>query len=1004
MSYLQKMLVVYIFCLVLAHALCLSKVGNAEPLTHHRIWISFDLTKHRIRGTLDATIPQEVGAILVGKDLHITNFAINGKKIRPKIEDGRVNLPAHPDHSRVNLDYEGFFPGKESKIDEDTIGPEGAFLVSHWYPAADTQLALFSLTARIPQGFRAISEAEVISVKEEGRERIVTFDFPHPVPGINFVMAPYVVKTSQYGDTEVATYLLPEDQGFADRYLAYSKKYLKMYEEMLGPYPFRRFAIVENILPTGYGMPTFTLLGRQVLRLPFIPETSLGHEILHSWFGNSVYVDYENGNWSEGLTSYLADHYYAHLQGKGWQHRKQTIENYESYVNSSNEIPVRHFTGGEDRALRAVGYGKTAMIFHMLKKRVGDKPFEEGLQQIVREKRFQLTSWQDLERIFSKTSGESLTGFFDFWLEIEGTMAVSLKKVSVSRTEKDYNLVLTISIINGPEIVSVPIIIQGEMKRERRVLSVSNKEQIFTFSLDDEPLEIIVDSEYDLFRSMEPAERRPVLSRLLGDPTRTVVLPETNQKAYRRLIQELQNRGFDTVSRTKLRHSDLGKKAFLFLGSQSEFKPFFPEVSETPGGFSLQIKKNPLKPKLVLGLALGKDREEVNGVLPRLFHYGRYSSLSFSEGRNVDKKTAKSDRGIRVEVPPPVSGIALDTVLPLAEIISQIAGRTIVYVGEKHDRYGDHLVQLEIIQALHQRHPKLAIGMEMFQRRYQKALDDYVSCLIDEPTLLRESRYFSTWRFNYSLYRDILLYAKTYSIPVVALNQAHEIVAKVADEGLENLSAKEKALLPEMVFDDEAYERRLRHVFEMHKTELPVDSAPQVFEYFHQAQIIWDETMADSIASYLADHPDHHLVVLAGNGHLAYGSGIPKRAYRRTGKDYSIVLPNPGDALEPDLADFVIFPSEIKAPEAAKLGVELSSVEEKLEVAGLTSEGGAHEAGIEEGDVILAVDGQEVEEIEDLKALLAVRKIGDKVRVKVRRDKATMDFEVELMPLRRDRR
>jgi hypothetical protein len=270
--------------------------------------------------------------------------------------------------------------------------------------------------------------------------------------------------------------------------------------------------------------------------------------------------------------------------------------------------------------------------------------------------------------------------------------------------------------------------------------------------------------------------------------------------------------------------------------------------------------------------------------------------------------------------------------------------------------------------------------------------------------LLRDSRYFSTWRFNYNLYRDILQYAKTYSIPVVALNQDHEFVAKVADEGVEKLSMEEKALLPEMVFNDEAYERRLRHVFETHKTELPVDSAPQVFEYFQQAQILWDETMAESIASYLADHPDHHLVVLAGNGHLAYGSGIPKRAYRRTGKEYAIVLPNPGEPLDPGLADFVIFPNEIEAPEAVKLGVELTAEKEKLEVAGLTSGSGALEAGIEEGDVILTVNGQEVEEIDDLKALLAVKKAGDTVRVKVRRDRATMEFKVELMPLRRDGR
>jgi hypothetical protein len=54
-------------------------------------------------------------------------------------------------------------------------------------------------------------------------------------------------------------------------------------------------------------MPSFTLLGSRVIRLPFILYSSYPHEILHNWWGNSVYVDYARGNWSEGLTSYLAE-------------------------------------------------------------------------------------------------------------------------------------------------------------------------------------------------------------------------------------------------------------------------------------------------------------------------------------------------------------------------------------------------------------------------------------------------------------------------------------------------------------------------------------------------------------------------------------------------------------------------------------------------------------------------------------------------------------------------
>ena len=57
-------------------------------------------------------------------------------------------------------------------------------------------------------------------------------------------------------------------------------------------------------------MPTLTYLGIDVLRLPFIRATSLGHEVLHNWWGNGVYPDWQSGNWSEGLTTFLADYAY----------------------------------------------------------------------------------------------------------------------------------------------------------------------------------------------------------------------------------------------------------------------------------------------------------------------------------------------------------------------------------------------------------------------------------------------------------------------------------------------------------------------------------------------------------------------------------------------------------------------------------------------------------------------------------------------------------------------
>jgi aminopeptidase N len=204
--------------------------------------------------------------------------------------------------------------------------------------------------------------------------------------------------------------------------------------------------------------------------------------------------------------------------------------------------------------------------------------------------------------------------------------------------------------------------------------------------------------------------------------------------------------------------------------------------------------------------------------------------------------------------------------------------------------------------------------------------------------------------------------------------------------------------------DDTNYKERLRRVFEVHQTELAGNKAPRTFEFFFQAQILWDETMAETIASFLRERPDYHLVVLAGNGHLVFGSGIPKRAHRRLAKDYAIVLPDPGELLEPGVADYIVFPSELAVPEDAKLGVILDTSRDQLEIEGLVEDGGAQKAGLEKKDIILAVDGRQVEDIDDLKANLATKYVGDTVKVQVRRDEALLEFMVELgAPVRRGR-
>ena len=117
------------------------------------------------------------------------------------------------------------------------------------------------------------------------------------------------------------------------------RRHLIFYRERLGPYPFSKFAVVENFLPTGYGMPSWTLIGKNVIRLPFLLDTSLPHEIVHSWWGNAVEVDYTNGNWAEGLTTYLADYLLKEVNQphEALEYRRKLLRDYAALVTPAND-------------------------------------------------------------------------------------------------------------------------------------------------------------------------------------------------------------------------------------------------------------------------------------------------------------------------------------------------------------------------------------------------------------------------------------------------------------------------------------------------------------------------------------------------------------------------------------------------------------------------------------------------------------------------------------------
>ena len=233
---------------------------------------------------------------------------------------------------------------------------------------------------------------------------------------IYLVGGPLQVTKDSAGKVETLVYLHEKDDALAAKYLAATAQYLEMYRTLIGPYPYGKFALVENFWETGYGMPSFTLLGPQIIRFPFIITSSYPHEILHNWWGNSVFVDYQTGNWCEGLTAYLADHLIQEQRGTGDQYRRATLQKYRDYVKASRDFPLTEFRSRESAATEAVGYGKTLMAFHMLRRRIGDARFRQVLARFYREFRGRRAAFADVRHVAEQVAGEDLSGFFDEWV------------------------------------------------------------------------------------------------------------------------------------------------------------------------------------------------------------------------------------------------------------------------------------------------------------------------------------------------------------------------------------------------------------------------------------------------------------------------------------------------------------------------------------------------------------------------------------------------------------
>lgn len=218
-------------------------------------------------------------------------------------------------------------------------------------------------------------------------------------------------------------------------------------------------------------------------------------------------------------------------------------------------------------------------------------------------------------------------------------------------------------------------------------------------------------------------------------------------------------------------------------------------------------------------------------------------------------------------------------------LISELSQARVVYLGERHDEVDDHAAQFRLIRALHRGEGNLAIGLEMVQEPFQEALDAWRDGLSDEENFRRETEWDNRWGFDIRMYRPILELSRSRHIDLVALNAPSEVTRRIARDGLASLSEEERSALPELVLDHREHREyvmaALEQASEGHSAHMNADQ-------MYEAQVVWDETMAQNATESLETHP--RVIVLAGRAHIEYGLGIPRCAERRGASPSRTVL------------------------------------------------------------------------------------------------------------------
>ena len=611
--------------------------------------------------------------------------------VDPSVQRIRVELPVnHGTHVTLIWAYRGVMndPPREPRhlrfvTPSETaghIGPEGVYLSgeSQWYPDIVGSFSTYQVTTGVPQGWTVVAPGHKETEGRRNETVFTTWTIQDPSEALTVVANKFVTKarawTSSTGQkVELLTHFFPDNASLADEYLDATAKYLDAYVRILGKYPFEKFAVVENFFASGLGMPSFTLLGSGSIKRHYVQPYALGHEIVHSWIGNSVFNRDGHGNWVEGLTTYLANYYWHEWTQDARQaleQRRLMLHAFSLYVAPERDYPVSRFLVKHDERDNSIGYQKAAFVFHLLRQEIGDEMFWRGVKTFVDQYRNQPADWGAIEAVFAQESGRDLRWFFAQWVEQPGAPILSLGKAEARSVKGDDATTawsVTVPVQQGEQRfrMKVPLkVVMKEATEARWVSLSSSRETIAEFTVSSQPLRVELDPELMVFRRLARVQLPSMLNGYVTDSHRTVIKAFTDPASpLQQVVDRVTDQELPASQRAAMQPIEglqLPDEGSLLVLGGVERREAIQSLLQASCGDRVRLNESGITidghsyegpkvaalfscprarvPGSVITVLYGVTPEAVAKVSRLLFYYGWHSSVLFQDGVVVKRE------------------------------------------------------------------------------------------------------------------------------------------------------------------------------------------------------------------------------------------------------------------------------------------------------------------------------------------------------------------------------